>query len=301
MLTSLLTLYIASSLEPDLELYSENIGTKSTFRTASLSFSNLTETKNIPLKDPEMIAPIIGAKSAISVDMESGEILFEENAHDRLQIASITKLMTILIILEENRFDDIAKVSKNASTTEGSTMHLVAGEEIIIKNLLYGALINSANDAAVALAEYNAGNVGAFVEKMNLRAGELGLLNTHFSNPVGLDNKQNYSSAYDLSRLANYVYNNKFIQEAAIIKNLEVKSANSKYTHNLSSTNELLDSYLNIKGLKTGKTAMAGQCLVAVAENESGKEVITIVLDSPNRFEESKILIDWVFRAYNWL
>lgn len=301
MLTSLLTLYIASSLEPDLTLYSENTGTPSTFRTASLSFSNLVETKTVPLKNPEMISPIIGAKSAISTDMESGEILFEKNVHERLQIASITKLMTILIILEENRFDETVKISKNAANTEGSTMHLVAGEEITIKNLLFGALINSANDSAVALAEHNSGNVEAFVKKMNDRSGELGLLNTHFSNPIGLDHKDNYSSAYDLSRLANYIYKNKFIQEAAVIKNLEVKSINGKYNHNLSSTNELLNSYLKIKGLKTGKTSMAGLCLVAISENDSGDEIITIVLDSPDRFGESKILIDWVFRAYNWL
>ncbi len=300
MLTSLLTLYIAGAIEPNLDLAADPIE-KQLVRTASLSFSSLVENDVVPIQNSEMISPVIEADSSIAVDKESGKILYEKNIHDRLQIGSITKLMTILIILEENRFDETTKVSKNAASIEGSHMNLVAGEEISIKNLLYGALINSANDAAVALAEYNAGSVDAFVEKMNARANELGLLNTHFSNPIGLDNSKNYSSAYDVSELAKYIYHNKFIQEAAVIKNMDVQSADGTFTHKLQSTNELLDSYLKIKGLKTGTTGQAGPCNVAIAENENGNEIITVVLNSPNRFQESKILIDWIFRAYNWL
>ncbi len=300
MLTSLLTLYIAGAIEPNLDLAADPIE-KQLVRTASLSFSSLVENDVVPIQNSEMISPVIEADSSIAVDKESGKILYEKNIHDRLQIGSITKLMTILIILEENRFDETTKVSKNAASIEGSHMNLVAGEEISIKNLLYGALINSANDAAVALAEYNAGSVDAFVEKMNARANELGLLNTHFSNPIGLVNSKNYSSAYDVSELAKYIYHNKFIQEAAVIKNMDVQSADGTFTHKLQSTNELLDSYLKIKGLKTGTTGQAGPCNVAIAENENGNEIITVVLNSPNRFQESKILIDWIFRAYNWL
>lgn len=303
MLTSLLSLYIAANLEPNLSLTQTDISKNEniSLRTASLSFANLTETTSVPIKNPEMLAPVIEAKASIAMDISSGEILFEKNIHERVQIASITKLMTMLIILEENRFDETVTVSQNAATTEGSTMYLRAGEEITIENLLYGALINSANDSAVALAEHNAGSVDAFVEKMNKRSNQLGLLNTHFSNPIGLDSKNNYSSAYDLARLAEYIYHNKFIKDAATVKNLEVSSTNGKLVHKLESTNELLNSYLKIKGLKTGKTNMAGLCLVAIAENDQGHEIISIVLNSPDRFQESKVLIDWAFRAYNWL
>lgn len=217
-----------------------------------------------------------------------------------MAIASITKLMTILIVLEENKMDEIVKVSNNAAATEGSQMQLRTGEEITVENLLYGALIHSANDAATALAEHNADTVSKFVEKMNARAERLGLINTHFSNPIGLDQSNNYSSAADIAKLSRFVYHNKFIQQAATLKTMEVTSTSGKFIHKLSSTNDLLDSYLKIKGLKTGKTTEAGLCLVSIAENDHGNEIITVVLDSPARFEETKFLVDWVFRAYNW-
>lgn len=301
MLTSLLSLYIASVLGVTLEpAQTSGNSNSSLVRTASASISDLLESDQKPIKDSIHISPIIQATGSIATDLETGEILYEKASHTRLKMASITKLMTILIILEENGMEEVVEVSNNAAQVEGSTMRLRAGEQITIENLLYGALISSANDAAVALAEYNAGTVDRFVEKMNNKGTELGLVNTHFSNPIGLDQSNNYSSAYDISRLANYLYHNKFVKKAAKIKNLEVYSTSGKYTHKLESTNQLLDSYLKINGLKTGKTDAAGLCLVAIAENREGHEIITVVLDSPARFEESKILIDWIFRSYAW-
>lgn len=291
MLTSLLSLYIASIIQTDIPTNT---------RTASLSFATQIENSNAPIKDPLFISPLIDAKSSIAVDIESGETLFEKNGNTRRPIASITKLMTILIILEENEMDEIVTVSNNAANTEGSTMFLVPGEKITIKNLLYGAMINSANDAAVALAEHNAESVYKFIEKMNQKSLDLGLLNTHFSNPIGLDEKNNYSSASDIATLGIFLYHSDFIKEAAIIKSLQVSSTSEKIKHKLESTNDLLDSFLDIRGLKTGKTASAGLCLVAIAANKEGKEIITVVLNSPARFQESKILIDWIFRAYKW-
>lgn len=301
MLTSLLSLYIAVSLGIEFEPTASSANPDSSLvQTASASISDFLESGQKPIKDSVHISPIIQASGGIATDLETGEILYSKNPHTRLKMASITKLMTILIILEENSLEEIAMVSNNAAQTEGSTMFLRSGEQITIENLLYGALINSANDAAVVLAEHNAGTVDKFVEKMNRKGKDLGLLNTHFSNPIGLDQSNNYSSAYDIAHLTNYLYHNKFIKKAAKIKNLEVSSTSGSYTHKLESTNQLLDSYLKINGLKTGKTDAAGLCLVAIAENDKGHEIITVVLDSPARFEESKILIDWVFRAYQW-
>ena len=208
--------------------------------------------------------------------------------------------MTMLIILEENDIGEVVKVSANAATVEGSEMFLRPDEEITVKNLLFGCIIHSANDAAVALAEHNAGTVKAFVEKMNTYALKLGLVNTHFSNPIGLDETDNYSSAYDIAKLSKHLYQKEFIRDAAVLKELDVKSVDGNYTHKLKSTNDLLGSYLKVKGLKTGSTDKAGLCLVAIAENDKGNDIITVVLDSPARFTETKILIDWVFRAYNW-
>jgi len=266
MLTSLLSLYIATVMEtPVSGDFSSQAAEASSSKVASLSFSQLSGSNEVPIKDSAFISPILGAEASIAVDKNTGTVLHEENAHSRLQIASITKLMTILIVLEENGATGSTTVSNNAANTEGSTMFLRAGEDISIENLLYGAIINSANDSAVALAEHNAGDVNSFVEKMNTKALSLGLINTHFSNPIGLDHPNNYSSAYDLVKLGKYVYEKPFVKKAAKIKDLSVTSIDGNLTHKLESTNDLLDSYLNIKGLKTGHTNGAGLCFISIA------------------------------------
>lgn len=295
MLTSFISLYIAATMPPDI-IPQEEL-TPTAFDISEFISSKTFE----PVKDPLLISPIIEAKSSIAVDMASDKILFEKNAYAMLPIASITKLMTITIVTEENDPTEIVTVSNYAANIEGSQMYLRASEQISLENLLYGAIIHSANDAAVALAEHNAGSVDAFVEKMNAKAKEFGLENTHFSNPIGLDDYNNYSSSYDIAVLAKHIYQNKFVKHAAKLKELEVKSVDGTYSHLLESTNNLLgNEYLNIKGLKTGKTDGAGLCLVAIAETETDNEIITVVLNSPDRFYETKVLIDWIFRAYTW-
>ncbi|PIR55037.1 D-alanyl-D-alanine carboxypeptidase [Candidatus Peregrinibacteria bacterium CG10_big_fil_rev_8_21_14_0_10_36_19] len=304
MLTSLISLYIAKSLNSSFDFNitasPSNIEPQAV-KTASFDFSNLITTKKIPIKKTQFVSPIINAESSIAIDMETGTILYEKNAHRKREIASITKLMTSLIIMEENEPTEIATVTHNAATTEGSTMYLKPGEQITVENLLFGAIINSANDAAVTLAEHNAGSTQEFVKKMNEKAKSLGLINSHFSNPIGLDSSQNYSTSFDLAKLAQHIYNYDFIKKAAEVKEMKVTSVDGAFTHQLETTNELLeDSYLNIKGLKTGHTQAAGLCLVSIAANDDNKEILTIVLNSPARFKETKILTDWVFRAYNW-
>ena len=303
MLVSLLSLYITSSVSPDLPQTASlkpSTNKVETVKSASFDLSNLANAKTIPIKNPYHIAPIIHAEGSISVDLDTGTILFEKNAHKKLSIASITKLMTILIILEENELTEIVNVSENAAATEGSQMFLHASEQIALENLLYGAIIHSANDAAVALAEHNAGSVEKFVEKMNRKAKELGLLNTHFQNPIGLDHPENYSSAYDIAKLSQYIYQDSFVRHAASMKTLEVKSTSGKYIHKLESTNDLIENeFIHFKGLKTGHTDDAGLCLASIAEQD-GHNIITVVLNSPARFQETKILTDWTFRAFNW-
>ncbi|MCX6735293.1 MAG: D-alanyl-D-alanine carboxypeptidase [Candidatus Peregrinibacteria bacterium] len=300
MLNSLLSLYIASilGLSPTPANIPGAPNGSATLAAATLSDDPASASK--PIKDALHISPIIGARGSIAQDINSGEVLFEKNPDERLKIASITKLMTLLIVLDENKLDDVVTVSRTAAGTPGSTMFLAAGEQITEENLIYGALINSANDAAVALAEHNAGSSAAFVVKMNNKAKELGLTNTHFSNPVGLDDSDNYSSSRDIANLGKYLYHNPHIKKIAKIKNMDVRSVSGNYTHKLESTNKLLDSYLKINGLKTGTTDDAGRCLIAIAENKDGHEIVTVVLNSTDRFGESKILIDWVFRAFTW-
>ncbi len=302
MLSSILSLYIASSIHaPVFDQPAATSEPTNFVKMASQNLSELVSTNPIPTKTPQFISPIIEASSSISIDMKTGAILYEKSAHERRPIASITKLMTALIILEENKLNETVKVSHLSAITEGSNMFLRENEEISLENLMYGLMINSANDAAVALAEHNAESVDKFVEKMNKKALKLGLVNTHFSNPIGLDHPDNYSSAYDIAKLAKHVYENKFIQHAATVKTMEVKSTDNELIHKLESTNILLENdFLRIKGLKTGRTDGAGLCMVGVAENKNDNEIITVVLNSPDRFKETKVLTDWTFRAYNW-
>ena len=299
MLTSLLSLYIASQIN-SAQIPNRTSEIPEIINTASANLSSFLEKDISPIKKPRFISPIIKASSSIAVDLSTNSVLYENNSHLRLPLASITKLMTVHILLLENGLDEEVTVSSNAANTEGSTMWLRAGEKLTVSSLINGAMINSANDAAVALAEHNAGTVSAFVEKMNNKAKSMGLLNTHFANPIGLDQNGNYSSTFDIAKMSTEIYKTPFIQIAAQTKELEVFSTNKKQSHKLISTNDLLDSYLNIKGLKTGRTEKAGLCLVSIAQNEEGKEILTVVLNSPARFTESKILIDWIFRAFNW-
>ena len=280
--------------------------------------SILLEVTTIAHKNEQNIAPVIEAEAAIAVDIKNGLILYEKNIHNPQHIASLTKLMTAIIILEENNLNEIATISKNAASTEGRRIWLTQGEKITVENLLYSVLIHSANDAAVALAEYNSKTIETFSEKMNDKAEDIGLLSTSFSNPTGLDEDElppesseevieettttdgNISTAYDMTLLARYAYGKSFVRRAATKKELEVASTNEVIKHKLQTTNELLDSYLNVLGLKTGTTDQAGECLISIIENEEGNNILTVVLNSPARFQETKILADWIFRSYTW-
>jgi D-alanyl-D-alanine carboxypeptidase len=133
---------------------------------------------------------------------------------------------------------------------------------------------------------------------MNQKANELGLYNTNFKNPTGIDQTDHYSSANDIAKLAKKIFENDFLQEAVKTKTIKVKSVNGNISHNLKNTNDLLDSYLTVLGLKTGTTPMAGECLSAITKLDNGKLIITVVLGSTNRFKDSKILVDWTNRAY---
>jgi len=297
MISSFLSLYIASTIQPQafkqIKLNSE----KEEIRIEELENPNLI----IPTKNSQFIAPVIQAKATISIDYNSDTVLFEKNAHTKLPIASLTKLMTISIILEENDLSEVVTISENATNTEGSTMHLIQGEQITVENLIFGTLINSANDGAIALAEHNAGSTKNFVLKMNQKALKMGLLNTKFDNPVGWDSPNNYSTAYDIAKLGKYAYQKQLIRTATQTQNIEVKSVSSNTIHKLTSTNKLLgNEFLEIKGLKTGTTEAAGQCFISIAENKTNNDIITVILNSPDRFTETKNLIDWTFRAYTW-
>lgn len=262
--------------------------------------SELLSVAQYPKKNAENIPPVLEARSALALDFHSGEILFENNPDEKLPMASITKLMTAVIIAEEEDISEIATISQNAAVTQGSKIWLYPGETLRVKDLLAALLIPSANDAGVALAEFSAGSEKDFVKKMNEKAKKLGLTNTNFSNTVGFDTADHYSTARDLSLLAMYAYKNSVIRSFAGQTEMTITSTDGATTHKLSATNQILGGELNIVGLKTGNTLSAGPSLVAVAKGPLNHEVISVVLNSPQRFSETKLLLDWVYRTYTW-
>jgi D-alanyl-D-alanine carboxypeptidase (penicillin-binding protein 5/6) len=235
--------------------------------------------------------PIISAEAGLVADLNTDYIFHQKNPIQRLPIASLTKIMTALIIIEENQLNEIATVPSQATTSGGSSMYLQTKEQISVENLLYGLLIQSGNDAAITLAHHNAETTAKFVDKMNQKAKELNLQNTSFANPMGFDDPENYSTIQDLYIIAKELYADPKIKKIVTTKSITVTSKNKTISHKLDSTNELLNNYLKISGLKTGSTELAGGCFIGITNEENPK--ISIVLGSFDRFKDSKILLDW--------
>lgn len=257
------------------------------------------ESPPTPVKKGDSLAPVIQAASVYSIDLASGAPLFSKNIFERRPIASISKLITAMVILDSHKLNEVVRVNRNATLQEPTKMYLRAGEEITVEALLTGLLVGSANDAAVALAEFAAGSEKAFVAKMNEKALQLGLMNSHFSNAKGFDETGNYSTAFDTMKFSQAAAGYPFIRKTTAIKKTTVTSANGKFTHTLENTNELLENpHFHIFGLKTGLTPGAGESFVSLAKGPGGREILTVVLGSPDRFQETKIVIDWVIR--NW-
>lgn len=254
-----------------------------------------------PERTGKSIKPIIEAKSVLSLDLETGKVLFENGPDQELPMASLTKLMTALVILDNHDLNEIVTIDKRATQVEPAKIYLKAGEQFTIRDLFKGLFIKSANDVALALAYHDSQDLDTFVEKMNKKAQEIGLKNTQFKNPTGLDLEGQYSTANDLAILARLVYRHDIVQKITPIKETEISAINTGENKKLTTTNELLGSYLKVLGLKTGTTDLAGQCLITVVENDQGKKILNIVLNSPARFTESKILSQWIFDNYQWI
>ena len=257
--------------------------------------------RNAPQKKGDSIAPVISAASVYALDISSGTPLFVRDIFTRRPIASIEKLVTAMVILDHHKLDEKVIVSKTAASQEGSRMWLVAGEEMTVENLLKGMLINSGNDAAVTLAEYDASTESAFVDKMNEKVLSLKLYNTHFSNAKGFYDPDNYSAAFDTMVFARAALEYPALRKIVMIKKSEVSSADGKLTHKLESTNELLENpYWDVVGLKTGRTPAAGESFVSLLKGPNEQEILTVMLDSPDRFKETKILLDWILRNFEF-
>ena len=279
-------------------------------RNQSYYYNNLNQ-GNILQPLPSKIKGVadfnIEAKSALVLDIGTDAVLYSKNSDEKMPIASLTKIMTALVILENVDLDDTVIISKNAFDTDGRKDSLVIDEKIKAEDLLKIMLIRSNNTAAVSLAEHTSGSVEEFVKLMNKKAELLGLKNTNFSNPTGFDSEENYSTAYDLAQLFDYASDELLIWEILRIRECRggsrpaPTSLDGNIKHNLKNTNLLLGKLKNITGGKTGLTDEAGQCLaLVVGDPINNHRIVSVVLNAEDRFLETERLVKWVFGSYAW-
>ena len=265
------------------------------------------------LKEEEPINPlpykisndeiVVNSSSAVAFDVGTDYILYSKNIEEKLPIASLTKIITALIVIEENNLNDVAIVSQSSFEVQGKKEGLSVGERIVVNDLLKMMLVSSNNIAASALAEHTGGNIENFVELMNQKANSLGLKNTKFYNPTGLDQEDiNVSTAYDIAQLVDYALEESIIWEYTSMTDITVNSLDGKISHRVKNTNQLLGKLENVIGGKTGFTDMAGECLVLITSNgdEKNNRTITVVLNAEDRFQETKKLVNWIYESYSW-
>lgn len=241
----------------------------------------------------------ISARNAILIEQQSGRILYEKKAHEPERIASITKIMTAILAIESEKLNEQVKISHRAEGTEGSSLYLKAGQKMSLEDLVYGLMLRSGNDAAVAIAEHVGGSLEGFVFLMNQKADEIGMQNTHFSNPHGLDDHEDhYSTAYDMAILTKYAMNNDKYREIAGTKVHRAPNPNAEWDYVWKNKNRLTDLYKYATGGKTGYTKRAKRTLVTTAE-KGDFEMIAVTLNGPNDWNDHIFLYETGFAQYD--
>ena len=236
----------------------------------------------------------VSAASAVLINADTGTIVYEKNALEQRSMASTTKIMTALLTAEAGDLDKKFTVDSYAIKVEGTSMGLKAGDIVTRRALIYGMLLPSGNDAANAAAVSVSGSIPAFAELMNKKAEELGLENTHFANPSGLDAQGHYTTAYDLARLAAYALKNPVFAEICRCSDAQVEFGNPPYLRWLSNSNKMLWQYEGCIGVKTGFTDNARRCLVSAAER-NGVRLICVTLNAPDDWSDHRKILDYGF------
>ena len=249
----------------------------------------------IPVKPTHALG--VSAQYACLIDSLSGKVLYEKNAYARHSMASTTKIMTALVALENGNMDDVVTVSANAAGTEGSSIYLKAGEKITLQNLLYGLMLESGNDAAIAIAEHIGGSVERFAEMMNEKAASIGANNTQFKNPNGLDEEGHYTTAYDLALITREALRNKNFAEIVATKQKTIRNLDESFPRSLSNHNKLLSLYSGCDGVKTGYTKKTGRCLVSAA-TRNHFQVIAVTLNAPDDWNDHINMLNYAFENY---
>jgi D-alanyl-D-alanine carboxypeptidase (penicillin-binding protein 5/6) len=256
------------------------------------------EVSDIPIPKADIYYPYLTARGAIVIDVGSGAILYEKSPDAGLMPASTTKIMTAMVAMDEYDLNDIVTVD-NESQSIGHVSELVSGERITVKDLLYAMLVSSGNDAALALGQHHPDGYQGFVDSMNQKAEQLNLNNTHYRNVSGLEQYDHYSSVRDLAILTKEAMRKDLFRQIVATESIKNNSVDGDLQHTFRNINELLGEVEGIRGVKTGWTQNAGECLVT-STVRNGHEVIVVVLGSENRFEESITLIEWAFNSHNW-
>lgn len=284
----------------------ESISSPKNSTTAEIVLGAVNSSNEEPATPPphpipsSMLKPVPTARAVLVKDTASGEILFEKDIKVPYAPASLTKLMTALLTLENRDMEEIVEVPDYCIDLLGNQMDLYWQEQITVGDLLKGLLINSASDAACTLANHTQPEE-EFVKQMNIRASELGMHHTWLSNPIGLDEEINsqHSTAQNLMNLVEELAKSSVFRDIVSTKEEQVHSADNAFVHYLINTNDLLSSFSGTTGMKTGTTARAGECLAFSFERD-GHELFAIMLGSEDRFVEMEEIVEWVFGSYKW-
>lgn len=238
----------------------------------------------------------LSAQSACLISYDTEETVFEKNAAEKLPMASTTKIMTCIVALEKGKKDDVVCVDSRAVGTEGSSVYLKIGDKLTLNDLLYAMMLQSANDAAAAIAYHISGSSESFAELMNAKAMEIGLKSTNFTNPHGLSDKEHYTCAEDLARLAVYALKNPAFAEIVSTKSYKIKIID-RTEITVINHNRLLNSYEGANGVKTGFTKASGRCLVSSA-TRGGISFVAVTLNAPDDWNDHKKMLDIGFAEY---
>jgi serine-type D-Ala-D-Ala carboxypeptidase (penicillin-binding protein 5/6) len=247
--------------------------------------------------DPPDLAP--SAYAAILMDANSGRVLYEKEADKKLLIASITKIMTAILAIKKKKgkLTDLVTIGPNAVGVEGSSIYLKVGQKIPLRSLLYGLMLRSGNDAAVAIAEYIAGSVPKFADMMNQKAKELGMTHSHFMNPTGLDQPGHYSSARDMAKLTAYAMRDGDFRKIVSTKVITVPWPGEAGGRTFRNKNKLLTLYPYANGVKTGFTKKARRTLVSAARRD-GVQLIAVTLNDPNDWNDAINMFKYGFKQH---
>ncbi|MBM7584404.1 D-alanyl-D-alanine carboxypeptidase [Bacillus pakistanensis] len=245
-------------------------------------------------------SPSVSAQRAILMDGDTGRVLYEKDAHTKSRIASITKIMTAVLAVESGKLNEMVKISDLASGTEGSSLYLKPGEKVKLEDLVYGLMLRSGNDSAVAIAEHVGGSLDGFVYLMNKKAEEIGMVNSHFENPHGLDDHENhYSSAYDMALLTKYAMELDKYREIAGTKVHTAPDPESEWDRKWKNKNRLLtELYKYSTGGKTGYTKRAKRTLVSTA-SKGGDDLISVTLNGPDDWNDHIQMFEYGFKHFD--